>query len=135
MRRILIACVLALGGCTTYGQMIENGVFEATCVAEGVRIDQDGEEPYSVTHNGVVEIRNGILVREPCGMSIVGFNGYAFDLVGASCEEPTTTSYFDGGTGTLEGDVLRWEVDGTTEELATGVRYEYRSTCTAMRIP
>jgi hypothetical protein len=134
MRRILIACVLALGGCASE-QTIENGVFEATCVSEGVRIDQDGEEPYDVTHSGTVEIRNGVLVREPCGMPIVGFDGYAFDLVSTSCEEPTRTSYFDGGMGTLEGDALRWEVDGVSEELATGVRYEYHSTCTATRIP
>ena len=133
-RSMFLGVLLLLGGCGSPATLPELAVFEATCVTDGIRIDGSDVTPYNMPGTGVVEIRGANLVRGPCALPIVGFDGHAFDLTAGSCTETDRHSFYDGGFGTLDGDALAFEIDGATEELATGVRFEYHSTCTATRI-
>ena len=132
-RSMFLGVLLVLGGCGSPAALPELAVFDGTCVSEGVQINGAEVTPYDLTSAGVVEIRAANLVRGPCAMPIIGFDGVAFDLTASSCEEDGRHMYLDGGMGTLDGDTLRFEVDGATEELSTGIRYEYHSTCTAVQ--
>lgn len=134
-RTHVIVCVLALAGCGS-AEPIADGVYNGTCVSSGVQITLDGTEtPYMITQSGVVEIRRGLLIRGDCAIPIIGYDGRAFDLTATGCEEPETTSFFDGGSGTLGNGVLRFEVDATTDRLEDGTRFEYHAACEAFEVP